>query len=380
MLPHFMTEALVVRPPATSSAAASIQSGVAHLPVVSALRGVAALYVVLFHMTYVPKPGPPIADWLLPFVTNGYSGVPLFFIISAFTLCHTLQGRVESHPTLRFYARRVIRIMPLFYFVLLVSLGRNLLRHRITSVPTLLLNLSVLFNLVPTREQGIVMASWSIGVEMLFYAMFPWLFRIVNSLRRALLFFAAALILSGIFWIVTQRLPLPETVRDNFFRFSLARSLPCFATGMVVYWAYRASLSQPALRRFGYWLVGLGATGFIALLSLNLNNSGRAFALHSLVYGALVTGLLFTKGSFLVNRVTERLGDVSYSLYLWHPLVIVSIMGFYPVFYAHFPKTLAWFGCLILTLAVLVPVSLLSYRLIEEPSRKAGLSRLRRWN
>jgi peptidoglycan/LPS O-acetylase OafA/YrhL len=355
------------------------QSSPVHLPAIGALRGVAALYVALFHMTYVPSVHPAVAEWLLPFVTAGYSGVPLFFIISSFTLCHTMQGRRESHSTLRFYGRRLVRIVPLFYFVLLVTIARKALRHRFVSAPALLCNVSMLFNLVPGKEQGIVMASWSIGVEMLFYAAFPWLFRRVNSLGRAVVFFVAALAFSGVFSLIVERLPLSLDARINFFKFSVFRSLPCFAVGMIVYWFYRSRAKKPLSRAMGYWLVAAGGAGFFALVALNLNNSKPAFALHSVVYGLLVTGLLVTNWGVLVNRVTERLGDLSYSLYLWHPLVIVSVMGLYPRFYLRLPRTLAWFGCLTLTLSVLIPLAFLSYRFIEEPTRKAGSAFLKRW-
>ena len=349
-----------------------------HLPAIAALRGIAALYVVLFHMTYLPRVEPP--GWLLSFVTSGYSGVPLFFIISAFTLCHTSLGRAETHPTLRFYGRRVIRIMPLFYCVLVVELARRiLLSHQHISSRIVLLNAAVLFNFVPGKEQGIVMASWSIGVEMLFYAMFPWLFRRVNNIRRALVFFVVSVVVSALFSLLVDRLRFPPATRDDFFRFSLLRSMPCFAVGMIVFWVYRSPWMASLSHRMGAWLLLAGVAAFFALVSLNMNNSRPAAAIHAVPYGILVLGCLGTNFKGLVNRFTEFCGEISYSLYLWHSLVILSVMGLYRAVYARLPHAIAWFICLGLTLAVLFPVAYASYRFIEEPTRKAASRSFGRW-
>lgn len=351
-------------------------SHVAYLPAIGALRGIAAVYVVLFHMTYVPQVRPQVAEVLQPFITAGYSGVPLFFIISAFTLCHTMQGRSETHPTLRFYARRAARILPLFYFVLLVYLVRRVFLSQQTPLTAVLANIVMLFNF---PGQGIVTAGWSVAVEMQFYVMFPLLFAWMTSMRRAVAFFLATLALTALFSAVVDVLPFSELARDNLFKFSLIRSLPCFAVGMIAYRAYVSLRSQGGSRKWAYWLVGGGLLAFLAQGELYLNNSRPAFAVHALVYGPLVVGLLFTNLRILVNRVTEWLGDISYSLYLWHSLVVVYASPFYPRVYQHLPPTLAWLACLGLTLALLVPLSYLSFRLIEEPARRAGLRLLRRW-
>jgi peptidoglycan/LPS O-acetylase OafA/YrhL len=348
-----------------------------HLPAIGAMRGIAALYVVAYHVTYLPKVRLAIADGLLPFVTAGYSGVPLFFMISAFTLCHTMRGRSESHPTLRFYARRAIRILPLFYFLLLVTLARKyLLLHGRASLAMLLTNVFVVFNLVPGKEKGIVPASWSVGVEVLFYLLFPALFRWVTNMKRAIGFFVATLALSALFSLAGQRLLHPQALRDDFLEYSLVRSLPCFAIGMIVYRVYRATLSQGLPRRGAYALVVAAAISFVLIAEQRSLDAKVAYAA---VYAVLVVGLLFSNPSVLVNKATERLGDMSYSLYLWHPLVLVFALPFFPKFYAHLPATVAWLACFGATLAALIPIAYVSYRFIEEPSRRAGMRLLRRW-
>jgi len=348
----------------------------AHLPAVGALRGIAALYVVAYHVMAIPKEHLAVGHGLLPFVAAGYSGVPLFFLISAFTLCHTMQGRSESRPILRFYARRAIRILPLYYFLLLVSVARKyLLVHSRVSMLALPLSVLVLFNLVPGKETGIVAASWTIGVEVLFYVLFPALFRWVTSLERALGLFVATLALSALFSLAVQALPYPQSTRDSFFDYSLVRSLPCFAVGMIVYWTYRALQPRGLPQIWAHALVAAAGLGFVVFAEERCEN----LVIPAVVYSMLTIGLLFSNLRLLVNRVTEWLGDISYSLYLWHPLVVVSLLPLYPRVYAHLPVTAAWAACFSVTLAVLIPLGYLSYRFIEQPTRRAGLRLLRQW-
>jgi peptidoglycan/LPS O-acetylase OafA/YrhL len=53
---------------------------------IDALRGLAALYVLLFHFVMIPQPKLYVPPAIRPLVLNGWSGVTLFFVISAFTL------------------------------------------------------------------------------------------------------------------------------------------------------------------------------------------------------------------------------------------------------------------------------------------------------
>lgn len=63
---------------------------------IDALRGYAASFVLIFHIIYIPIPNLIYPRLLHPILELGYSGVTLFFIISAFTLCLTLDGRMEE--------------------------------------------------------------------------------------------------------------------------------------------------------------------------------------------------------------------------------------------------------------------------------------------
>src|SRR5689334_9429569 len=81
------------------------------------IRGVAALWVVLFHL-----PNPLAGTAFAQVLSRGYLGVDLFFILSGFVLSYAYRDALPEKPmvrqALRFYAVRLARIYPLHVFVL----------------------------------------------------------------------------------------------------------------------------------------------------------------------------------------------------------------------------------------------------------------------
>ena len=86
------------------------------LEFLDALRGLAAAYVVVYHTILIPQPSLALPRWATTLAMGGYTGVTLFFMVSAFSLYFTMPLRLrESHPTRAFYLHRFFRIAPLFY-------------------------------------------------------------------------------------------------------------------------------------------------------------------------------------------------------------------------------------------------------------------------
>jgi peptidoglycan/LPS O-acetylase OafA/YrhL len=84
------------------------------LEFLDSLRGIAAVYVVIFHTALVSAPKPSLPDWAKPIVLFGASGVMLFFVISGFSLCLTMPRHEQSNtPLASYYLSRFFRIAPL---------------------------------------------------------------------------------------------------------------------------------------------------------------------------------------------------------------------------------------------------------------------------
>jgi peptidoglycan/LPS O-acetylase OafA/YrhL len=337
-----------------------------------ALRGLAALSVVLFHVMAMPTPALTPSPFLVPVLEAGATGVALFFVISAFSLCYTMPRHAATGQSLRsFYLHRFFRIAPLFYVWLAFSAYRDGRGahpgHPWVEIAT---NLTFTFNLVPGWEAGIVWASWAIGVEMLFYAVFPLLFLWIRNLTSAVVFalctvLASALAASGLLGEAAM-----AATRD----YGLLRHLPVFAIGLCTFLAYTELKKSPtatATRR-GKLLIGTGSISLVACIAASANGiiGPVAFWICSgVVYALLLVGMSQVPPTMIVNRFTAYLGKISYSIYLGHP-VVIALMG--PVFgfirHRSHDQTLSYLLCALLTLLVTLPLAALTYRFIEAPA------------
>jgi peptidoglycan/LPS O-acetylase OafA/YrhL len=161
------------------------------VPQLDAVRGIAILLVMLVNTSEKY----PVLH-LQRFVTNGWMGVDLFFALSGFLITGILLDTKQSpHYFRNFYARRVLRILPLYYSVLVfmfvvVPLLRPADAHSVFeraspwwSFPLFLQNFLVARS---TLAAGPLGTSWSLAIEEQFYLLWPLVVRYspVNLLRR----------------------------------------------------------------------------------------------------------------------------------------------------------------------------------------------------
>src|SRR5688572_28423769 len=145
------------------------------IPNLDALRGISILWVFLHHVPALPWP------WARVIQENGRHGVSFFFVISGFLICTLFlreerdTGRIEL---LKFYGRRVLRLMPLYYLTLLLYIvlvlvvGVYSAENRalfIEKLPSYMLYYS---NVVPRSTEGPFFFAWSLAVEEQFYLFF----------------------------------------------------------------------------------------------------------------------------------------------------------------------------------------------------------------
>ena len=170
------------------------------LDCIDALRGIAALSIFIYHIYGTTG---IITNWAYPiqilperFIDLTLAGIPLFFILSAFTLYLSLDSRAdEKRKFLKFYLRRFFRIAPLFYLLMvIVVLDSLIMQKAVPSWQDILVNLTFTNNLVPQYSMSLLSDGWTVGVEMLFYLVLPLVFIKVNNIRRSILLFI------GIYW------------------------------------------------------------------------------------------------------------------------------------------------------------------------------------
>jgi peptidoglycan/LPS O-acetylase OafA/YrhL len=359
-----------------------------YLTTLTPLRGLAALMVAIYHFEEVCAKFIPEGSTM--FVRKGYLMVDLFFVLSGFIMLyvygHTFERNMSKAGFINFLAARFARIYPLHLFTLLLLVGvfyisgaQPDLINDPAAIPTHLLLLHS-FGIHQIFTWNV--PSWSISAEWWAYMVFPVLVVLLNRYRVAtrtgMVLFTVLAYLAIVYWLPRTNLFMPDAPApqnlDVTYNYGFLRGLAGFLVGMIIYELY----TQEQVRKFfGRDVTALLIAGVTALL-LHLG-------VNDLFYIPLFAGLVLCLASntgrvknIFNNRPLQFLGDISYSVYLVHGLLLfwvgvpILIMAGYTY---QGPGSLTiplGAGILYCLLYVLISVGLstLTYYFIEKPCRK----------
>ena len=281
-----------------------------------------------------------------------------------------MQNHIITGNAIKSYSiSRIFRIVPLFYVIMALTyvlhVGLFGVWH---SLSTVLLSASFLFNLVPGAQEGYVWASWTIGVEMLFYFIFPALYSHQNSWPRRI----SLILFSVILWIIFQGVSsiiVPEATRESFENFSVFRYFPIFLIGMMAHALYSSPTVFKQLQAFSMAALSAGGLGLLGIATGKITGGPLDKAhIIGVCYASILLGIAGPKFFIVENILMQFLGKISYSMYLIHAPVIWVLSPVYGVI-IEIPaqKSIQFLMCFIITISVVVPMSWLSYRLLERP-------------
>jgi peptidoglycan/LPS O-acetylase OafA/YrhL len=347
------------------------------------LRGVAALLVLVYHVKYIHKL--PIDSYSEFIVAKLALGVPMFFVLSSFSIFYSLHGKDFSINSMQHYfIRRFFRIAPLYYFLLLVYFfyyGKSLISLNYLS--TLFLNLTFSFGFSPKHHEGLVAAGWSIGIEFLIYFLLPVLFCLIRSVRTAIIAFTIAFLIAV---ILAYEFYSISYAGESYSYKHIIVMLPFFFLGIAIFWIYKSEKIMLLLSKNRYILFFLSLIGVVLIYSLYYYqlhhvNIYVSFIKFSRIYVYIAMFLFLflillqlTNPVFLFhNKFFNYAGKWSYSIYLVHPLVIFSSKPLYSYIYTLFGNsTVSFYISLLYTLLVVLGLSFLAYRFIEEKGVSFG--------
>lgn len=343
-----------------------------------ALRGIAILLVLAFHAWIVR----PVWQWdWVHTVGTGAHGVGLFFVVSALTLAASWEHRRhrDRRPRAAFWARRWWRIAPLFYLVLLVAWAGHFgnpqaapmaMHANVFRWSNLLAHLTFLFGWIPADQNSWIGVEWSIGVEMTFYLLFPWLvsrFVPKNGIGPVL---ALSVALSLIWpWLLPRvYAPWPHWAQGYPF-WSFFTQAPAFVIGLAIY-----AGRHPREGQWRGWVVAAAAvTAAIAVHHWPLDVSAAAWIFPAAALTYLVWHDLPGVRRLARSRILAYVGTRSYSWYLLHWIILNRVVMRMGPAQAHGP------GGFVIRLTVLLALTTvageLGYRLVERPGIEWG----RRW-
>ncbi|WP_253259619.1 acyltransferase family protein [Subtercola boreus] len=339
---------------------------------IQGLRALAVGSVVLYHAS-------------VPFVTGGYVGVDIFFVISGFLITSHLLRSLQSNGRIGFadfYARRARRILPASFVVLILTVIGSLIWLPPLQLKSMLQGAIATALYVPNYYFAAIGTSylsettpslfqhyWSLGVEEQFYLFWPALlalaFFVFRKSRRGILavLIATVVISFGLCLLLT-------TIDQPWAFFSLPTRAWELGVGGLV--AYLVASDARVFRWRGMGIVAwVGLAGLVAICLTF--TSGTPFPSFYAAFPVVATALVIAGGvadapwgpaRALSIRPLVFIGTISYSLYLVHwPILLLSqaAVG------QRSPLPL-W--ATVLLAVVCVPVAWALYRFVENPFRQ----------
>jgi len=317
---------------------ATFQNQAAKLQYIDSLRGAAIIMVITSHVGDVLR---NLSDGIFAMSDSGVFGVQLFFVVSAFTLCLTMDERQEDRKLTKFYLRRYFRIAPLYYCGILlyftfytfqpILYGDAPSFPVVYTLPNIAANLLLVNDLFPGHaNNSIVPGGWSIGTETTFYLIFPlilFLYQRIKNSEAALIampLIGLALSLAGVYFLDYTLHAVGKVdfwnyirYRTSFLYFSLLCQLPVFLIGMSIYFMLK---KHETISRFSVWASAAAFVAF-AFFAIYL----RVFFKTQINWMPFTAGIsfiflfiLFREVPALSKKWLSRIGELSYSIYLLH--------------------------------------------------------------
>jgi peptidoglycan/LPS O-acetylase OafA/YrhL len=315
-------------------------------PELDGIRAVAALAVVAFHINrFAP----------------GFLGVDVFFVLSGYLITRLLRKGFAAKESLsRFYKRRFFRLFPILLVnVVVVSTILYFISYQ-HNVEYPLRAVFYLRNILTTTHSGedLWTHTWSLASEQQYYLIFPpillFLSRRISNLNNL-----AALFIGTFFFLQVLN------------QFQFADKYPVILSVIIRCSGLWLGCSLGILEKFQVMnfpkiRIVLNLAWIISLVAALLMQS--TFWVSLATYFMLVLFEIPTKKQTklaLINVLSWQplpyLGKISYSMYMWHPIVVFLVFAYVDA--ASFQRALIFFAALFL-------VSALSFHFVESPATK----------
>lgn len=320
---------------------------------IDGLRAIAVLAVILFHLGYLP---------------NGYLGVDIFFAISGYLITKIVYNEAIEYrfSIINFYLRRIRRIIPLVLFTTMISLiigafvmlpddfenlSQSVLATNFFSNNILLLiTTGNYWDIV--NDYKPLMHTWSLGVEEQFYLFYPIIFLLFNGKRSRYILAVIctlAIISLLLFTFSSNEASKFYSIQFRFFEMALGGMAAIFFRDKAVNakFAILPTILVLAILIFDFHIPSDLRLIIVVVASIGLlvieNNRNKLIEI------------------LLENKIMVGIGKISFSLYMWHQIVL-AYTRYFIIEHIGIKESIILFTIIIL-------LSIFSYFAIEQPFR-----------
>ena len=314
-----------------------------YFPNLNGLRFIAALLVIIHHIEQIKYLfNMPNYYMTIPFVSViGKLGVVLFFVLSGFLITYLLLHEEHIYQKIsikKFYIRRVLRIWPLYF--LIITLGfcvfPNVNSFAVPNVSNaqifedLPIKLALFLFFLPNMVLSIygaipyVSHSWSIGTEEQYYLVWPLIFSYFKKNR------ILVMVVIILFYLIVNYFLKSEFVSNLSFgvilkKFWASFSIDCMAIGgLLAICLYQENRFNKIILNNTLFYSVLFIT--IILIFNGVHFSSFHYEIYAILFGIIIVNFAANKNIAisLENGYLNYLGNISYGLYMYHPIGIVA--------------------------------------------------------
>jgi peptidoglycan/LPS O-acetylase OafA/YrhL len=316
------------------------------------LRGMAVTLVIAFHafeqaINFTEK---PLLKSLAKITSIGWVGVDIFFVLSGFLITSILlDSKTDPHYFKNFYGRRILRIFPLYYVVIIFviffapKVEPEFFEQLNTTIPILLLyqqNWSIIFQGFGAIPQYLLI-TWSLAIEEQFYFIWPFIVYYLrrDQLIRISLWYIAASIIARALCVFLW----PDLGQTSlFFYYSPFARFEEILFGSLLALLIIDDQLKETIRKFSLPVFGISLAVFLGLcLSALPGRPIPEFPYTPLILGGYTTAGLFSASLIAIfitqpahnilrrifqSPVLTFLGKYSYSMYVFHVAVILILL------------------------------------------------------
>jgi peptidoglycan/LPS O-acetylase OafA/YrhL len=308
-----------------------------HMPSLDGLRGVAILLVLLHHFTGSMNAEFTINRQFNNWAELGWTGVDLFFVLSGFLITGILYDAKSKRSFFKnFYARRSLRIFPLYYtaLVLVILMTPVLARLNLEGTANPAWISIYATNFVISWKGlgafGVLDHFWSLAVEEHFYFIWP---AVVYFLNRVQIMMVAAA-----FFLIAPALRIMTMNGDEFLPIASYVATPMrmdsLAAGAFIALLVRRPKGMDGLLRPAMMVACTTCAVFLAMVVLRHSKSHQDLVigtagltvLWAFFGSVLILALKWKPMELLMTLPVLRwFGKYSYGLYVWHPIIFMLV-------------------------------------------------------